>query len=247
MTISTDLIYDVLRKHQPDHLLLRAARADAATGLLDIKRLSEMLSRIQGRIIRKPLEHVSPLAVPVMLEIGRETVYGEASDVTSRRSCGRACQGGHVYEGGLGWSRRRQLTVRIIGRMKLNWLARSSWWTRRGCLLAVERILAVADLHFEKASSFARFGALLPPYDTAATLARLCEVIMRYRPRAVFALGDSFHDGDGPQRLGDVDRDAINALQNGRDWVWIAGNHDPDPAVGVGGGVFTPEMKSRCD
>ena len=80
VTISTDLIYDVLRKHQPDHLLLRAARADAATGLLDIKRLGEMLSRIRGRIVHKPLEQVSPLAVPVMLEIGRETVYGEASD-----------------------------------------------------------------------------------------------------------------------------------------------------------------------
>ncbi|MET0276867.1 MAG: DNA ligase-associated DEXH box helicase, partial [Pseudorhodoplanes sp.] len=80
VTISTDLIYDVLRKHQPDHLLLRAARADAATGLLDIKRLGEMLSRIKGRIIHKKLDHVSPLAVPVMLEIGRETVYGEASD-----------------------------------------------------------------------------------------------------------------------------------------------------------------------
>jgi ATP-dependent Lhr-like helicase len=80
VTISTDLIYDVLRKHQPDHLLLRATRADAATGLLDIKRLGEMLSRIKGRIIHKRLEQVSPLAVPVMLEIGRETVYGEASD-----------------------------------------------------------------------------------------------------------------------------------------------------------------------
>src|SRR5580765_8218817 len=80
VTISTDLVYDVLRKHQPDHLLLRAARADAATGLLDIKRLGEMLSRIRGRIIHKALDRVSPLAVPVMLEIGRETVYGEASE-----------------------------------------------------------------------------------------------------------------------------------------------------------------------
>ncbi len=80
LTISTDLVYDVLRKHQADHLLLRAARADAATGLLDIKRLAEMLSRIQGRIVHKRLDHVSPLAVPVMLEIGRETVYGEAAD-----------------------------------------------------------------------------------------------------------------------------------------------------------------------
>jgi ATP-dependent Lhr-like helicase len=77
---STDLIYDVLRKHQADHLLLRAARADAATGLLDLRRLGDMLSRIQGRIIHRELEHVSPLAVPVMLEIGRESVYGEASD-----------------------------------------------------------------------------------------------------------------------------------------------------------------------
>jgi len=104
-----------------------------------------------------------------------------------------------------------------------------------------ERLLAVADLHFEKASSFARYGALLPPYDTAATLARLCEAIMRYRPRAVFALGDSFHDGDGPQRLGPEDRAAIGDLQKGRDWIWIAGNHDPDPATGIGG-VFTPAV-----
>ncbi|MGZ3292929.1 MAG: DNA ligase-associated DEXH box helicase, partial [Xanthobacteraceae bacterium] len=80
VTISTDLVYDVLRRHQPDHILLRAARADAATGLLDIRRLGDMLARIKGRIIHRALDHVSPLAVPVMLEIGRETVYGEASE-----------------------------------------------------------------------------------------------------------------------------------------------------------------------
>jgi ATP-dependent Lhr-like helicase len=77
---STDLVYDVLRKHQADHVLLRAARADAATGLLDLKRLGDMLGRIQGRITHRNLDHVSPLAVPVMLEIGRESVYGEAAD-----------------------------------------------------------------------------------------------------------------------------------------------------------------------
>jgi ATP-dependent Lhr-like helicase len=80
LTISTDLVYDVLRKHQADHLLLRAAREDAATGFLDIKRLGEMLSRIKGRIVHKALERVSPLAVPALLEIGRESVYGEAAD-----------------------------------------------------------------------------------------------------------------------------------------------------------------------
>ncbi|MCK1336794.1 ligase-associated DNA damage response DEXH box helicase [Bradyrhizobium sp. 38] len=77
---STDLVYEVLRKHQADHVLLRAARADAATGLLDLRRLSDMLTRIQGRITHRELDRVSPLAVPVMLEIGRESVYGEAGD-----------------------------------------------------------------------------------------------------------------------------------------------------------------------
>jgi ATP-dependent Lhr-like helicase len=80
VTISTDLVYDVLRRHEPGHILLRAARADAATGLLDVRRLGHMLSRIRGRIIHKALERVSPLSVALILEIGRERVFGEASD-----------------------------------------------------------------------------------------------------------------------------------------------------------------------
>ncbi|MFL5020729.1 MAG: ligase-associated DNA damage response DEXH box helicase [Microvirga sp.] len=80
VTISTDLVYDVLRKHEPDHVLLRAARADAATGLLDVRRLGVMLERIRGRIIHKPLDRVSPLSVSVMLEIGRERVYSDNAD-----------------------------------------------------------------------------------------------------------------------------------------------------------------------
>jgi ATP-dependent Lhr-like helicase len=81
MLFSTDLVYDVLRRHQADHVLLRAARSEAATGLLDLRRLGDMLSRIHGRVTHRALDKVSPLAVPVMLEIGREAVYGEASDV----------------------------------------------------------------------------------------------------------------------------------------------------------------------
>ncbi|MGZ8397141.1 MAG: DNA ligase-associated DEXH box helicase, partial [Rhodoplanes sp.] len=80
MTVSTDLLYDVLRRHQPDHVLLRAARAEAAAGLLDIRRLGLLLSRVRGRIIHVALARVSPLAVPVLLEIGRESIEGEASD-----------------------------------------------------------------------------------------------------------------------------------------------------------------------
>ncbi len=80
VTLSSDLVYDVLRSHEPDHVLLKAARQDAASGLLDIQRLGQMLTRISGRIIHQPLERVSPLGVSVMLEIGREAVYGEAAD-----------------------------------------------------------------------------------------------------------------------------------------------------------------------
>jgi ATP-dependent Lhr-like helicase len=80
VTVSTDLIYDVLRSHEPDHILLQATRADAATGLLDVSRLADMLSRIQGRIVHKALEQISPLAVPIMLEIGKMPVNGEADE-----------------------------------------------------------------------------------------------------------------------------------------------------------------------
>jgi ATP-dependent helicase Lhr and Lhr-like helicase len=80
VTVSADLIYDVLRTYEPDHILMEATRRDAATGLLDIGRLGAMLSRIKGHILHQALDRVSPLAVPVMLEIGRESVQGEAQE-----------------------------------------------------------------------------------------------------------------------------------------------------------------------
>jgi ATP-dependent Lhr-like helicase len=80
VTFNSDLIYDVLRKHEPHHILLRATRADAASGLTDVGRLAEMLARIRGRITHRHLRRVSPLAVPVLLEIGKEAVYGGAID-----------------------------------------------------------------------------------------------------------------------------------------------------------------------
>src|SRR5262245_25523467 len=83
-------------------------------------------------------------------------------------------------------------------------------------------LLAVADLHLEKGSSFARRGTLLPPYDTTETLARLARLIARYAPRIVVALGDNFHDGDGPARLSPQNRASLTALQRAREWVWIA-------------------------
>ncbi len=80
ITFSTDLIYDTLRRHQPDHLLLRCARDDAATGLIDVARLGQMLMRIKGRIRHSPLEHLSPFSVPILLEIGKERAPGHAGE-----------------------------------------------------------------------------------------------------------------------------------------------------------------------
>jgi ATP-dependent Lhr-like helicase len=80
VTFNADLIYDVLRKHEPDHILLQATRADAAGGLTDIGRLATMLKRVKGRIRTRRLDKISPLAVPVLLEIGKEQVYGSALD-----------------------------------------------------------------------------------------------------------------------------------------------------------------------
>ncbi|MEQ8354569.1 MAG: ligase-associated DNA damage response DEXH box helicase [Kiloniellaceae bacterium] len=80
VTFNADLIYDVLRKHEPGHILLQATRADAAGGLTDIGRLAAMLKRVKGRIHTRRLDRISPLAVPVLLEIGREQVYGSGLD-----------------------------------------------------------------------------------------------------------------------------------------------------------------------
>lgn len=103
--------------------------------------------------------------------------------------------------------------------------------------LAESRTLVVADLHLEKASSFARRGMFLPPYDTGATLALLAEIVARRAPRRVIALGDSFHDDGGYGRLMDGDRLRLSALQRGREWVWIKGNHDPEVPADAGGDI----------
>ncbi|MDH2308261.1 ligase-associated DNA damage response endonuclease PdeM [Methylobacterium brachiatum] len=105
-----------------------------------------------------------------------------------------------------------------------------------GVWLPEHRTLIVSDLHLEKGSSYAaRTGQFLPPYDTRETLACLHEAVTRHDPARVVALGDSFHDDRGPERMEPGDRAMVAALQEGRDWVWIAGNHDAAVSEGVGG------------
>ena len=106
----------------------------------------------------------------------------------------------------------------------------------RGVLYFPEfRLLAGSDLHLEKGSSLARRGALIPPYDTAATLSRLATAIDAYAPRIVVSLGDSFHDGEGAARLHPDFRMRLEAIMAGRDWFWVAGNHDPEAPADLPG------------
>ena len=100
-----------------------------------------------------------------------------------------------------------------------------------------EKALIVADLHFEKGSSFAKGGQMLPPYDTRETLLRLAAVIDHYEPEAVICLGDSLHDVAAAERMNEDDLAALRMMQEGRDWLWVAGNHDPEIAARLGGYV----------
>jgi len=98
-----------------------------------------------------------------------------------------------------------------------------------------EQTLVVADLHFEKASSFARRGQPLPPYDTAATLALLGALFARVQPRRVICLGDSFHDPIAAAEMPPVYVSQLTALMAGREWIWVTGNHDRDIPEILGG------------
>ncbi|WP_051955492.1 ligase-associated DNA damage response endonuclease PdeM [Beijerinckia mobilis] len=95
--------------------------------------------------------------------------------------------------------------------------------------------LIIADLHLEKGSAYASRRVFLPPYDTRQILATLAQLIRLYRPRLVVALGDSFHDTGAGERLGTEERALLASLQQGRDWIWIAGNHDSERPDGIGG------------
>lgn len=102
------------------------------------------------------------------------------------------------------------------------------WWETK-------RTLIVSDLHFEKGSSYARRGQMLPPYDTSATLSCIEALAARFKPETIISLGDSFHDRAAELRLSQSDTARICALTAAHDWVWVEGNHDPDPPQHLGG------------
>ncbi len=105
---------------------------------------------------------------------------------------------------------------------------RALFWARENALL-------VADLHLEKASYFARFGQMLPPYDSRETLERIALAIRETGARRVFTLGDNFHDAGGADRLEPHAAGMLAALTRATDWVWITGNHDSGSHAAPGG------------
>ncbi len=98
-----------------------------------------------------------------------------------------------------------------------------------------QRLLVVADLHFEKGTAAAAGGQLVPPWDTRETLALLTALIRKYGPRTVIALGDSFHDARGAARLQERDRAQLHALGRETRLLWVLGNHDPTAPEGLPG------------
>lgn len=118
----------------------------------------------------------------------------------------------------------------LVGKMLVADVSGALYWPG-------ESLLVVADLHFEKGSSAARKGQFLPPYDTQETLIRLAEVIEKYEPANIVALGDSFHDDDAGSRFSSENATALEILQEGRRWTWVTGNHDPAIQARFGGEI----------
>ena len=104
------------------------------------------------------------------------------------------------------------------------------WWEAR-------RTLVIADIHFEKGSSFARYGVFLPPYDSRVMLTRIAGLAENYCPQRIIALGDSFHDSSADLRLGSDEQAVLAGLIGAQEWIWVCGNHDPNPPVWLGGRV----------
>lgn len=106
------------------------------------------------------------------------------------------------------------------------------WWPARA-------MLVFSDIHFEKGSSYAMRGQMLPPYDTRAALKRMQAVVARYQPKTIMSLGDAFHDRDAAERLDQDERAMLSGLSHSADWIWITGNHDPQPPTWLGGFIIS--------
>jgi DNA ligase-associated metallophosphoesterase len=122
----------------------------------------------------------------------------------------------------------RSLSCEVAGEQLVLHACGAMWWEAAG-------VLVFSDLHLEKASFYAERGQMLPPYDSAATLMRASMLVDRLQPTTVIALGDSFHDRRARMRMASEHIETVRSLTARADWVWIEGNHDPQPPADLGG------------
>lgn len=122
------------------------------------------------------------------------------------------------------------MTINLNGEELVPLPAGALYWPERQALI-------VADLHFEKGSSFGARGVMLPPYDTRTTLRRLAAIAREMKPALIISLGDAFHDRGSEVRMDVDDAALLDDLISVHDWLWILGNHDPDPPKRFGGVV----------
>jgi len=118
-------------------------------------------------------------------------------------------------------------TFEIAGQAALYWRAQDA--------------LLVSDLHLEKASAFALYGQMLPPYDSVSTLEEIAALCRIYRPAKIISLGDNFHDDDGEHRLAQDAAALLVDLACNTEWIWITGNHDR-AVSGIWGGKAFDEL-----
>ena len=239
VTVSADLIYDVLRTHEPDHILLQATRADAASGLLDVRRLADMLSRIKGRIVHKDLDRISPLAVPIMLEVGPRAGRRRGGRLASVGGGGSDRRGDGQTEGEVEGAVRGAEPIFLPGAAQ-----RGNRGRRRGGALRPPRralfpgarpalrlrpasgkgLVAGAARH---AGAALRHGgdAAEAPGGRSTTTGR----------RSSSASATAFMTARAHRACPSRMRLDLSAMMAGRDWFWVAGNHDPQPPAGLPG------------
>jgi DNA ligase-associated metallophosphoesterase len=122
----------------------------------------------------------------------------------------------------------RTLDIEVAGARLTLQACGALWW-------ADAELLVISDLHLEKGSAYAARGQMLPPYDTRAALTRISKLVDQLAPTTVVSLGDSFHDRRARPRMAADDVALVRAMTSSCDWVWIEGNHDPDPPEDLGG------------
>ena len=234
-TFSSDILYDTLLKYDPDHLLMQITREEAMRGLVDFGRIEAMIARNRRPDRPDPAGSGITAGGAVAARGGKGSGQGRG-----RRAAAGRRKRPFVARGRPGTRLKKRLAnhaltgkERTMNSLEFSFAGArlramgsgALWWPAHD-------LLCVSDLHLGKSSRVVRRGGpALPPYDNRETLSRLAADLDTTGAKTVVCLGDSFDDLEASETLSDSDRLEISALQAGRLWIWIEGNHDPGPVA----------------